>query len=57
MSDMDGSQGGPMISRPERSGNIGLLIGLALLLVLFHVLAELVHALLEFHFLILSGLV
>ncbi|MBO6893315.1 MAG: response regulator [Roseibium sp.] len=33
MSDMDGSQGGPMISRPERSGNIGLLIGLALLLV------------------------
>ncbi|MBG6143150.1 MAG: response regulator [Roseibium album] len=33
MSDMDGAPGGPMISRPERSGNIGLLIGLALLLV------------------------
>jgi two-component system, cell cycle sensor histidine kinase and response regulator CckA len=30
---MDGAPGGPMISRPERSGNIGLLIGLALLLV------------------------
>ncbi|ASP33527.1 hybrid sensor histidine kinase/response regulator [Labrenzia sp. VG12] len=33
MKDMDGSPSGPMISRPERSGNIGLLIGLALLLV------------------------
>ncbi len=33
MSDTDGAPGGPMISRPERSGNIGLLIGLAVLLV------------------------
>ncbi|WP_434051212.1 MAG: response regulator [Roseibium sp.] len=33
MSDTDGASGGPMISRPERSGNIGLLIGLAVLLV------------------------
>ena len=33
MSDMNGAPSGPMISRPERSGNIGLLIGLALLLV------------------------
>jgi two-component system, cell cycle sensor histidine kinase and response regulator CckA len=30
---MDGAPSGPMINRPERSGNIGLLIGLALLLV------------------------
>ncbi|WP_425280911.1 cell cycle histidine kinase CckA [Roseibium denhamense] len=30
---MDGTPTGPMISRPERSGNIGLLIGLALLLI------------------------
>ncbi|OJJ11344.1 hybrid sensor histidine kinase/response regulator [Alphaproteobacteria bacterium AO1-B] len=32
MSDLDGAPGGPMINRPERSGNIGLLIGLALVL-------------------------
>ncbi len=33
MSDLDGAPSGPMINRPERSGNIGLLIGLALLLI------------------------
>ena len=32
MSDLDGAPSGPMINRPERSGNIGLLIGLALVL-------------------------
>ncbi|MGV2976833.1 cell cycle histidine kinase CckA [Roseibium alexandrii] len=32
MSDLDGAPGGPIINRPERSGNIGLLIGLALVL-------------------------
>lgn len=33
MSDLDRAPGGPMINRPERSGSIGLLIGLAVLLI------------------------